>query len=203
MNTKNSSWVLAHGHQRKSLWRRRRLVLWAPRARCHLSPAQWLPKPATSQLPEKRRSLRELWSASRQGTGREGGGLERLVIVKRLDGAGAFGCTWAMDMVDARDEKDQRLRLDHGQRVVWGVPARRRSESPACGTWRFARLEGERLAKRRHHQAALVSDRLSPLGFAWIRLDPLGSAWIRLRPDISMVFFWCLHTATIGRGREI
>src|SRR5690348_10245067 len=27
-----------------------------------LTPAQWLPKPATSQFPERRRSLRELWS---------------------------------------------------------------------------------------------------------------------------------------------
>jgi hypothetical protein len=27
-----------------------------------LTPAQWLPKPATSQFPEEGRSLRELWS---------------------------------------------------------------------------------------------------------------------------------------------
>ena len=27
-----------------------------------LTPAQWLPKPATSQFPEKGRSLRETWS---------------------------------------------------------------------------------------------------------------------------------------------
>ncbi len=28
----------------------------------HLSPAQWLPKPATSQMPQKRRALRATWS---------------------------------------------------------------------------------------------------------------------------------------------
>jgi len=32
-----------------------------------LTPAQWLPKPATSQLPHKRRSLREMWSPRRGG----------------------------------------------------------------------------------------------------------------------------------------
>ena len=28
----------------------------------HLTPSQWLPKPATSWLPSKRRALRALWS---------------------------------------------------------------------------------------------------------------------------------------------
>src|SRR3954453_11547326 len=32
-----------------------------------LTPAQWLPKPATSQFPERRRSLRELWSPCGEG----------------------------------------------------------------------------------------------------------------------------------------
>ena len=30
--------------------------------RPYLTPSQWLPKPATSQFPHKRRSLRETWS---------------------------------------------------------------------------------------------------------------------------------------------
>jgi len=32
-----------------------------------LNLTQWLPKPATSQLPEKRRSLRETWSPGERG----------------------------------------------------------------------------------------------------------------------------------------
>ncbi|MDB6065082.1 MAG: hypothetical protein JWR26_1290 [Pedosphaera sp.] len=155
MNTQNSSWrvrektgplteghgdacarVLTHGHQGKSLGRWMGLVLWAPRARCHLSPAQWLPKPATSQLPEKRRSLRELWSASQQGTGRclrtaTGEDLKRMVVNTCFDVAwalGCFGAVGAVDMVDGMDDldakdqedrRDERLRLEHGQRVVW------------------------------------------------------------------------------------
>ncbi|GEM_PF-5809691 len=35
---------------------------WEARERHHLSPSQWLPKPATSQFPQKGRSLRETWS---------------------------------------------------------------------------------------------------------------------------------------------
>src|SRR5579859_7213238 len=38
--------------------------------KCHLSPAQWLPKPATRQFPEKRRALRATWSP-RGGEGEE------------------------------------------------------------------------------------------------------------------------------------
>src|ERR1700686_548857 len=55
--------VLAHGHHREkgrqAGARGVGLGLWAQKAWCHRSPAQGLPKPATSQLPEKRRSLRE------------------------------------------------------------------------------------------------------------------------------------------------
>ncbi|MDB6065582.1 MAG: hypothetical protein JWR26_1790 [Pedosphaera sp.] len=111
--------------------------------------------------------------------------------------ARALGFSGAMGRVDTRDQKDQRdarLRLDQGERVVWGGPARRRSEAMA---WRFARLEVERLAsppslgatawrfaekngvsaKRRHHQAALASGRLGSLGSAWVRLGPLGTGY--------------------------
>jgi hypothetical protein len=34
----------------------------------HLTPTQWLPKPATSQLPQEGRSLREVWSPERRGS---------------------------------------------------------------------------------------------------------------------------------------
>ena len=153
MNIKNSSWVLAlaHGHQRDSLRRRMRLVPWASKARCLLSP----PSP-----PAKR-------------AGREGEGLKRLVVVTRLDAAWALGYSGTIaggdqvEHMDSLDARDQRLRLDEDQWVPWGAPARYRSEAMA---WRFARLEEERLAKRRHHQAGLASGRLDSPGFAWIRL---------------------------------
>jgi hypothetical protein len=52
----------------------------------HLSPAQWLPKPATSQFPESRRSLRELWSpiAWRRGSRREPFGDSRTPVLLPL-----------------------------------------------------------------------------------------------------------------------
>src|ERR1700719_1331091 len=94
----------------------------AARAKCHRSPTQWLPKPATSQLPEKRRSLRELWSASQEGTGMcwrtaTGEGLEQLVVAKRFDVAwapGGGGAVDRVDLVDIVDRMDERLRLDRG-----------------------------------------------------------------------------------------
>ncbi|MDB6068697.1 MAG: hypothetical protein JWR26_4905 [Pedosphaera sp.] len=93
---------------------------------------------------------------------------------------GKQGCGGAVDFVDGvdardrKDGKDQRLRLDQGQRVAGG-------------------------AGSRHHQAALVSDRLDSLGFAWVRLVP----------DIFHQFFWLqgslrtatMHTGTNGTGR--
>jgi hypothetical protein len=84
------------------------LVLRAPKAKRHLSPAL---------------------SASQQGTGREGEGLRRLVKTKRLEVAWAFGCAGAMDLVDgmdmvdgvdARDQRDLRLRLAWSRRLVVG-----------------------------------------------------------------------------------
>jgi hypothetical protein len=144
MNTKNSSWrvrektgpltegngdacarVLTHGHQGKSLGRWMGLVLWAPRARCHLSPAL---------------------SASQQGTGREGEDLKRMVVVTRLEEAWAFGCARAMDLVDGmdgvdergqkdgKDLRDQRLRLDRAQRVVGGAGREPGQKALAMGT---------------------------------------------------------------------
>ncbi len=56
------AWFLAHK------WRI--LTYWAERE-SPLSPAQWLPKPATSQIPETRRALRASWSPR----GGEGEGL--------------------------------------------------------------------------------------------------------------------------------
>ena len=38
---------------------------------CHLSPSQWLPKPATSQLPKLGRALRALWSPASGGEGED------------------------------------------------------------------------------------------------------------------------------------
>ncbi|MDB6065803.1 MAG: hypothetical protein JWR26_2011 [Pedosphaera sp.] len=101
-----------------------------------------------------------------------------------------IGAKDSRDLKDVRDLRDERVRLGQGQRVAWGAPARRRSEAMA---WRFARLEGERLAKRRHHQAALASVRLSALGFAWIRLGPLGAGYFE-------GIFLSLRTATMQRG---
>jgi hypothetical protein len=48
----------------------------------HPSPrAQWLPKPATSQLPEKRRSLRELWSPLKHSRSEGGGSVAQGLVV--------------------------------------------------------------------------------------------------------------------------
>jgi hypothetical protein len=155
------------------------LVLWAPKAKCHLTPRP---------LPQPKRA------------GGEGVGLLRLVVVTRLEAAWALGCAWAMDMVDdmdvvdivdargqedgegSRDQKDRRLRLDQGQRVVWGAPARRRSEAML---WRFA---GRDLmsAKRGRITGCEV-----PKGLGITRLISLDHAWSGLVTLNSGVFFWC------------
>src|SRR5689334_15197297 len=45
---------------------------------CHLSPSQWLPKPATSQFPEKGRALRATWSPR----GGEGDGIASKALAR-------------------------------------------------------------------------------------------------------------------------
>jgi hypothetical protein len=151
----NSSWM---GSQS-------RLGQWASKAQCHLSPAL---------------------SASQQGTGRclrtaTGVGRKRLIMVKRLDVAWVLGRTGAMDIVggvdprDQKDEKDQRLRLDHGQRLAWAAAF--------IGAFQ-GRIAGCEL----------------PTGLGITRLSTLNHAWSGLVTLNSGVFFWCFHTGVFAHG---
>ncbi|MDB6065866.1 MAG: hypothetical protein JWR26_2074 [Pedosphaera sp.] len=100
--------VLAHGHHGEREWqavaRRTGLVLWAPKARCHLSP----PSP-----PAKRAG-----GCLRTATGE---GLSRLVKITRLDGAWTLGCTGAMDLVDHMDGVDRVGQKDEGFCLAMGT----------------------------------------------------------------------------------
>ncbi|MDB6068453.1 MAG: hypothetical protein JWR26_4661 [Pedosphaera sp.] len=160
----NSSWM---GSQS-------RLGQWAPQ--CHLSFGLSASQQGTG------RCLRTGPAAQSQGLrgtrGTIGEGLLRLVKVKRLDVAWALGGTGAMDMLDPwdqKDEKDQRLRLDHGQRLVWGAAI--------MGAFR-GRITGCGL----------------PTGLDITRLNTLNHAWSGLVTLNSGVFFWCFHTGVFAHG---
>ncbi|MDB6068161.1 MAG: hypothetical protein JWR26_4369 [Pedosphaera sp.] len=183
MNTKNSSWVFAHGHQGEGLRQRMSPVLRAPRAQRHLSPAL---------------------SASQQGTGRclrtaTGEDLERLVKIKCLDAACALGGIWAVDLVDHVDE---RLRLAKGTQ---------RHEKTRKGTDRHEKARYfERviffLARRKGHSpvSAPMAKEGAPVGTV-SRIVPQCP---RLSEGILMFFFSELsHPGVVsgqhfGRGVE-
>jgi uncharacterized membrane protein YfcA len=70
--------------------------------RLALTPSQWLPKPATSQFPHKRRSLRDLWSPLLRRGARE-----------------KIGSPWIGEQV--RVQPDSRTPLDILPARVWGM----------------------------------------------------------------------------------
>ena len=113
-------------------------MLWAPKAKRHLTP-----RPVASQARHESVAREETFASRivvpqpkraggclRTGVstrGTMGKGLERMVVVTRLDGAWALGCAGAMDSMDMVDGMDSRDPKDEGLYLAQGADGHKRA----------------------------------------------------------------------------